>query len=280
LPFCGGITVTTCAPIVDRMARTLPWGTVIAAPIGLGISSTGWGNSGPQSWRAVHKFGANPTLTTGAVETVWPGTGSIPRPAAPVTLQAVSGSTGDSAGSSGALTVTVQGLDKNWREIEETVTLTGQAATTFTSTGWRRVNRAFVATVGTYGTNIGAVSISTGGGSTYALIPAGDGQTLQSAYTVPEGYAAHVTQYTISADGPTKQNTAGGLQADVVQTPPGGARRVVERHYVPSKSGAMTRQLQVPLRFAARTDLEIAARTESTGVSAAASFDLILEPTS
>ena len=263
------------------MARNLPWGTVIAAPIGLGISSTAWGNNGPQAWRSVSKYGADPALTTGAVETVWPGTGSIPRPSTAVTLQIVSTSTADKAASTGAHTVTVQGLDKDWAEIEETVTLNGDAAVTFSSTGWRRVNRAFVATAGSDNTNVGNLNISTGSTTpVYAIIPAADGQTLQASYTVPAGYSAHVTQFNVSADGPTKQNTAGGLRADFVQIPFGGARRVAERHYVPSKSGEMVRHYDVPARYPAKTDLEIAARTDSTGVVAAASFDLILEPTS
>src|SRR6056300_570903 len=80
------------------------------------------------------------------------------------TLYAYSANAQDSASGTGARTITIQGLDNNFNEIEETVTV-GGAATTLE---FLRVYRAFVATAGSLNTNIGDVLISTasGGGGT------------------------------------------------------------------------------------------------------------------
>jgi hypothetical protein len=90
----------------------------------------------------------------------------------------------------GALTFTVIGLDADWKEISQTVTLNGQTAVTL-PTSLIRVYRAFVATVGTGGVNAGDIWVGSGTVTTgvpavkYAGVLTGLGQTLMAVYSVP-----------------------------------------------------------------------------------------------
>ena len=117
-------------------------------------------------------------------------------------LNIVSGSADDSgvAGTAaGAHTITIIGLDGDLNEITETVTLQGQTIVS-TTNQFYRVNRAFVASGGTDLDNAGAISIDTAVDSdTVAVIPAGEGQTLQAVYTVPAGYTGYIKRFAISA---------------------------------------------------------------------------------
>ena len=107
-----------------------------------------------------HKFANNPSLTT--IEDVWATGGTY---AGWITYTAAvrvaaGGNAADTAAGAGARTVYIEGLDQNWAVANETVTLAGGSASSFTSTTFRRVYRAYVASTGTYhGTNTAAISI-------------------------------------------------------------------------------------------------------------------------
>jgi hypothetical protein len=93
-------------------------------------------------------------------------------------------------------TVTVQGLDSNYDEVEETVTMDGTTPALTTQT-FLRVNRAFAVTAGSNGTNVGNISISVGG-DLQAYIEANQGQTHQTHYTVPRNRTLLVTSFHIT----------------------------------------------------------------------------------
>jgi hypothetical protein len=74
----------------------------------------------------VHKFGFNAAVGTG-LETVWAEGGLYSYLGTASTLYISSSSTDDTGAGTGARTVTVSGLDNNFDEKIETVTLNGQA---------------------------------------------------------------------------------------------------------------------------------------------------------
>lgn len=152
----------------------------------------------------VNKFGRNPLVGTGTYEDVWFGGGTYSGwlTAASAVRVASGGNANDTAAGTGARTVTVSGLDQNWNEATETITLAGASASSATTTTFVRVNRAFAATSGTSGAaNTGDITIETTGAVTLAVLEAGLGQTQLACYTVPDGKTAYITEYTATAGG-------------------------------------------------------------------------------
>lgn len=139
------------------------------------------------------KFGFNPDIdTTSTPEDIWNNggeyTGMPLHSAAAETVTLVSSSTADTAAGTGARTVTLYGLDENWAEQEETLTLNGTSAVT--STGqWHRLNRMRVRTAGTGAANAGTLTCahSTTTANVFAVMPAGQNRTTIMGFTVPAG---------------------------------------------------------------------------------------------
>lgn len=139
-----------------------------------------------KGWSAAKKFGMFSAVTTSFTD-IWPVATNITYLTAAATLEAISSNANDTAAGSGARTIVVEGLDENWDEVSETITMAGTSASTATTATFIRVNRAYVATVGAYGgTNAGNITIRvSSAGSTQAYILADYSQTLQIYYSVP-----------------------------------------------------------------------------------------------
>ena len=141
-------------------------------------------------------FGSNPAVGT-SFEFVQEQGGSHTFAAAAGVLDITSSATTDAAGQTGAITMRIDGLDANYEEISEVVTLTGQ--TIANSVGsFLRVNNAIVLTGGSSGFNDGDIYITQTGGSHSSgvptdldlvdeKIPAGFSQSESTLYTVPLG---------------------------------------------------------------------------------------------
>lgn len=163
--------------------------------------------------RAVTVWGYNPDIDT-AEETVWADGGIVTLPAAAATLKVSSDSANDAAAGTGARTVTISGLDTNYDEISETVTLNGTTEVT-TTKSFRRINSMIVATAGSGNANAGNIYIGTGTvtlgvpATIYGQIYVGYNQALSASYTIPNGYTGYIVNGGISSgqDGGTAQIT-------------------------------------------------------------------------
>ena len=113
---------------------------------------------------SVNIFGYNRAVG-GSYETIWNNGATYAHPSSAVTMDLVSTSASDT------MDVLVSGLDANYDQITETVTLTGTSAVT-TSASFLAINSAIILS----GSNVGNVSISNGG-TTYGYIEAGVGTT-------------------------------------------------------------------------------------------------------
>jgi hypothetical protein len=232
------------------------------------------------SHRHVFKYGYNAAVGTTA-ETIWLQGAAYTWPAAAATLEVTSSSTdddGDPAGT-GALTVTLQGLDANYDEIEETVTMDGQTAVT-TTASFLRCHRMFVATAGSGLTNAGTIYAANSSGThtagvpgdltlVYSTIGIAEGQTLQAFYTIPAGYTAYVTNVSAGSQDGTNATTM-----SFRQRPVGGAFRTAEKFIV--FKGSFDRPHEIPLSFAEKTDLELLGTAANSTTDVAGNFDLIL----
>lgn len=162
----------------------------------------------------INKFGANYDTGT-SYETLWDYGGDYNWLENPVYLQISSSDVDDTTGDTGARTVIVKGLDENWEEYSETVTLNGQS--TVNTTGqFIRVFRMLIDESGSTQTNEGNIYASTGGvaGSgvpsdatqVYAQITAGNGQTLMALYTIPANKEAYLLKGFATSDGTKNVN--------------------------------------------------------------------------
>ncbi len=142
----------------------------------------------------VWKFGVILSVGT-SFETVWSQGGLYNYLGSASVVNASSSSTADTSAGTGAQTILVTGVDENWDDATETLSMNGQSLVATTTT-FRRVFRTQVITGGSGGQNAGDIYISTGTATAgvpddatqiYAKITIGDNQTLQAVYTVPRG---------------------------------------------------------------------------------------------
>src|SRR6056300_1260298 len=88
-------------------------------------------------------------------------------------------------------TILIKGLDENYDEIQETITLTASPVTQITQNEYLRINDLVtIATPGgAYGDPDNNINLTNAGNTvTYARIDAGTGKSQASIYTVPRGY--------------------------------------------------------------------------------------------
>ena len=234
-------------------------------------------NGDVDGYAAIHKFGRNPNVGN-APETVWMHGGKYQYLAvdSPSTLYAYSANAQDSASGTGARTITIQGLDNNFNEIEETVTV-GGAATTLE---FLRVYRAFVATAGSLNTNIGDVLISTASGGTGTVLADigtigtgttfGLGQTQLALYTIPAGKTGYLTTWNVGCAPMNNKATVLLKSRELDGDAPFRTKDIVDL-----VGGYHTQHYSIPLRFPEKTDIEVVAAGD-TGTIISSSFDVIL----
>lgn len=220
----------------------------------------------------VHKYGRNGAVGS-SMEDVWE-VGGIKQFPTSAAVCAVSYSGNDYSGGTGAESITIVGLGSDWKEQEETLVLTNGASPKNTTNTWTRVFRAYVNTNGTYqqtygpgaGTNQNAITGTIGGNTQFSIL-AGEGQTLDTHYTVPVGKEA--TFYDISgnveASKPCDVYMWQRRDADNTSTP--GGRRIV--HISEGVTGSFIHTTTDAQVFPAKTDLWVTAQYTTGGGSTA-----------
>jgi len=219
---------------------------------------------------SINKFGFNDEVPT-TFEVIAVGSSNFTYPTTAAVASVVSTDTNDDDGDTGARTVSVQGLDGDYNEISETVTLNGTNAVTTTPT-FLRIFRMRVETAGSSEAAEGTITASVGGNELARIDPDYDNQTLQAAYTVPAGKKAYL--YRIQATS-TKDNKAAmvGLftrssDADSVFT----VKQLVEVY-----RNNVVVDFPFPIEIPEKTDIELRGKNLNTGnVSIGGTFDLVL----
>jgi hypothetical protein len=146
----------------------------------------------------INKFGRNTDVDTGVSEDMWNGGGfytGFPTTGSAEPLGVASSSANDTAAGTGARTVMIIGLDANYQEISETVTLNGTTEVFTTQSFWR-AHTANVRTSGGTPTNsafsAGQITIrhQTTTANVFMVMPAATNQAASAGYTVPAGHRA------------------------------------------------------------------------------------------
>lgn len=234
---------------ITRFGKTEPWHLQVS-------------RNQIENHKRLFKFGFNPDIN-GAEETIWDVGGIYAYPGSAVVMTATTAA-GTPANDNG-VKILIQGLDGNYNEIEEEVTLAGAGTATTTKT-FLRVYRAYVS--GSQAPT-GNVNI-TNGGTTYARVPIGDNQTLMALWTVPAGYTAYMNHLNI-ATGTTTVNQY--ITVRVVAREYGGVFRTQVKQSIGS-GGVADFVIEYPIPFPEKTDIEI--RALSSGANNLVSSDFAI----
>jgi hypothetical protein len=212
--------------------------------------------------KRVFKFGYNGVIQN-VEETIWDVGGLYTYPSSAVAMTATS-----SAGATDEnIEVTIQGVDTNYAELSETVTL-NVSGTATTSGSFLRVYRAFVSgsTAST-----GNITIANTG-TTYAYMSSADQQTLMALWTVPAGYTAYLFQL---------DTTAFTVQNNKVATIRMLTRELNGVFRTQNKfdlfEGSYHQDITCPQPIPEKTDIEFRAIADSSNADlrVAATFDII-----
>jgi len=131
--------------------------------------------------------GNNPAVGT-TFEDAWDAGGIFSYPTAGETWEVLSNSASDTSAGIGARLVVISGLDTDYVEQTEIITMNGTSAVTTTRTDWFRIIAVLVVSSGSEQTNVGSITIRVAsGGTTRSLIQARLARTFNGFYTVPKG---------------------------------------------------------------------------------------------
>jgi len=211
----------------------------------------------------IHKFGAVPQLsinTTGTIwdinDTIYPWSAFDTANNLVLTAQAADNTK----------QVQVVGLDENFNEQTEIVTITSGTATTINT--YKRFYRAF--TTNGSATNANNITFACNG-TNVGRITAGKGQTLMAIYTIPATYTGYLTQGTISA-----QAGADATGDMFVRYGGQASFRIGHSFEVDGAGGQYMYKFDVPIPIPEKSDIDVRATTRSNNGRYTAAFDLIL----
>jgi hypothetical protein len=208
------------------------------------------------------KFGFNGDIN-GTEETVWDAGGLYTYPSSALAMTVTT--TAGTPATDNGVKVTVQGLDEDYNEVSQEVTLAGSGTATTTQT-FLRVFRAFVS-----GSQEPTATLNiTNGGTTYARIILGQNQTLMSVWTVPAGYTAYFLAGSVSLG---TANINQYLTARLISRLSGGVFRTQQK--VTLEGGSFQQNYEIPLEFPEKTDIEARAVSSGSNNAVSATFDII-----
>lgn len=152
----------------------------------------------------VNVFGHNANVGD-PEESLWEEGGVYVFPSAASVMTVSSSSANDTEVGTGARTVLVVGLDSDYNEISEIVTLNGQSGVT-TTKSYLRLRTLKIETVGASGSNEGIIYIGTGTiaigkpENVFCVIGIGEGISHFGPFTVPAGKTAYAWSSAISVE--------------------------------------------------------------------------------
>jgi hypothetical protein len=222
----------------------------------------------------VNKFGHNPVVTNSTTEDIWDGGGTYSFPAtADIThvRQVVDQAAMQSQN------IEVQGLDTNWDLTVQTVTLDAANTTTpvALTTALRRVFRMKVMANVVADQDIELRNV--GGGTTYAIIGAGNNQTLMAIYTVPNGKTAYIVSFYADSVKTSVQNPDSvEFQLWFADRDNGYEFQLKNQSGLPDGAGELQHFFKPYYKATQKTDIKLTATPEGKNVHVNGGFDIIL----
>ena len=149
--------------------------------------------------RLVRIRGYNPDIDAAATEDLWPEGGDANFLAAAQRLNIISDSANDTYNGTGARTIRIEGLNADYVEIGEDVTLLGATAV-FTGQSFLRINTTHPLTAGTGGAVAGNIDIRDNAGAVILAGIESHSCSLNGFYTVPVGHTAYILDLVANTD--------------------------------------------------------------------------------
>lgn len=184
-------------------------------------------------------------------------------------LKVISNDAADDSAGAGARTVQIHGLDANWDEQDEIVSLVGEASVVTDNT-YLRVNRAIVRSAGTGGKNAAAIDIKNNAETNTLLrISIGNNQTLAAFWSVPAGYTAYMVVFYTSVGIAKRTHTK------LYVRPLGEVFQL--KHHITLLDGPAAHEWPIPMKIAEKSDIEVRGLAAGGGGAVSAGFDLWYE---
>ncbi len=232
----------------------------------------------------VQKFGAN-QVPNGTFEAIT-STGIYPTPTTAQALEFVSDSAQDGVGGSGAIEVTICGVNASWERITQTVITDGLTPAPL-DTDLIRLCRWWVSSSGSYASTgvasqAGNLSLRLQGSpatlwDTISLSPVGESQSTIGAYTIAAGETGYLLSKSMSVD----SNKSADIyffqrqNADDVIAPYSGARRVIEKDL--GISGTFTSKPKSPkFPFVGPCDIGFMGKGNAAVADISVEFELLI----
>jgi len=226
--------------------------------------------------RSFCQFGANGAVGT-SLETVWVGSSLYTFPAAAAATTISSSSADDASAGTGARTVLVEGLNASYEAVSESASLNGQTGVTLTNQ-YLRVNKVTVLTAGSGGTSAGSIYVGTGTVNTG--VPANiinrtgssSNESESAFYTVPAGYTAFITRFTMSS----ANSTANTSTRFILRIRPYGGVFGYKAIYNIPGNGIYECEAAYPVAVPEKTDLDILSLTSADSAYASTQLQIVL----
>ena len=201
-------------------------------------------------------FGLASAMTSGSFKACWENDTAYTYLSSVDTLDVVSSVTTDTA-----VTVKLIGLDSEYNEIEEVISLDGTDSTTPVTTqqSFFRVND--LVTIAGNATGDVTVTDTTLGTTTVAKMLAGTGRNQASIYTVPAGcdfFLTRINAFSTNVSGTPKGEV--GTFRNFVGLPSGVNLRVAEVDF----ASTMEIMRVVPFKYSEKTDIQLQSQVYST----------------
>lgn len=207
----------------------------------------------------IDKFGYNSAVSNTSYETIWDGNNLYTYIETAGTATVTSSNTSADNGS----TVEVQGLDANYDQVSETLTVGGSAGTV----EFYRVHRASVITPNTGTANVGTITVTVDSKSA-AIISPDQGQTLMCVYTIPRRYTGYLIQLDVGS--------AKDLEHTIrIVVRNGLSQSFNVKAFMSSRGGFAEKNFKIPIEIPEKNDIEVQARA-SAASKVSAGFELIL----
>jgi len=201
-------------------------------------------------------FGYQPSVGTTSIA-VWENASAYVFPASASTMTVASNSATDNGA-----TVLVVGLDANWNQIQETVTIATGGTTTVNS--YLRINNLLLtAPASGQTTNVGQITIKVST-TTYGQINVGIGKSQNAWYSVPANYDFYLDQVEINTSNSYTSSVIVTYNVQATNNVTGVTLSVLQQPFV----SIFTITRPNPFKYTPKTDLQFQLKASSGTIGA------------
>lgn len=220
----------------------------------------------------MRKFGANTDVDAG-IEDIWDGGGSWVGPTQARIHNIKSSDENDASGGTGARTASIAGLDSNYDDQSEIVTLNGENNVETVNT-YVMIHRMIVLTAGASDMNIGNITATSQvDGTITAQISATRNQTLMAIYQVPRGKTGYLHSWYVDI---FRLTVSGAVDAWLSVKPEGEVFQQKAHRAIQGGGGSAIPAKLMYLPVAAKSIIKVCAQPSTDNYKIAAGFDVVL----